>query len=165
MEGQRHCLYCSQDQSKCLPLSGCHHFILRWCLTLGWWQLRSSCGWLILPFCVPQCFCLRWCLNLTWWRLRCSCWWLNLGQYGFLHSLFLAYQQCHQAVEPSSPLPSWNFWPLNLPQQHQASGILAQASHLNQPDLSLLIQLHFVLLLHKLITVLPACRHLHDHVR
>jgi hypothetical protein len=52
------------------------------------------------------------------------------------------------------PLPSWNFWPLNLPQQHQASGILAQASHLNQPDLSLLIQLHFVLLLHKLITTI-----------
>ncbi len=66
--------------SKCLPLSGCHHFILRWCLTLSWWQLCCSCGWLILPFSVPQCFCLRWCLNLTWWQLSCSCWWLILGQ-------------------------------------------------------------------------------------
>jgi hypothetical protein len=51
-------------------------------------------------------------------------------------------------------MPSWNFWPFHLPQQHQASAILAQASHLNRPDLSLCIQLHFVLLLHKLITTI-----------
>jgi hypothetical protein len=36
------------------------------------------------------------------------------------------------------------------------TSIFAQASHLNQPDFSLCIQLHFVLLLHKLITTIKS---------